>query len=331
MNTFLKKVLYFLILPFTVLVLLVVGYIIYDPFKVVQSYDSYSSLQINRGYISTEMFLKNYKKENYNSFVFGSSRIFGYNIDTWKQYLDENAKVYSFDAYGEKIQGVYHKLRFLDSLGVDIKNAFIAIDVDFTFDNTLSEPRFLYIEHPLLTRESGFDFHETHFLAYLNPGFILSFYGNKFFGLDNEYVRKYYYSVEATFDPKTNRPFRSDLEKRIESEPNYYDSPSFYVVTDSLKMSPFSRIDLFEEEALIGIKRILSKHNTQYKVIINPLYSQEKFNPKDMEMIQNVFGWNNVYDFSGRNQFTTSKYNYYEESHFRPLVGDSIMSIVYKK
>lgn len=65
--------------------------------------------------------------------------------------------------------------------------------------------------------------------------------------------------------------------------------------------------------------------------IINPLYSQEKFNPKDMEMIQNVFGRDNVYDFSGRNQFTTSKYNYYEESHFRPLVGDSIMSIVYRK
>ncbi|PXV67479.1 hypothetical protein CLV62_103152 [Dysgonomonas alginatilytica] len=331
MVTFLKKVLRFLVLPIIIFVLLVAGYIVYDPFKVVQSYDRYSSLQVNRGYISTEMFLKNYKKENYNSFIFGSSRIFGYNIDSWKQHLGADAKVYSFDAYGEKIQGMYHKLRFLDSLDIDIKNALIAIDVDFTFNNTLSDPWFLYVEHPSLSRESWYDFHKIHFLSYLDPGFIISLYANRIFGINNSYTRKHYYTVEATFDPKTNRPFRSDLEKRIENEPDYYDSPLFYTVTDSLIISPFTRIDPLHKEALRGIKEILLKHNTKYKVVINPLYSQVKFNPKDMEVIWEVFGSDNVYDFSGRNKFTTSKYNYYEESHFRPFIGDSIMNIIYGK
>lgn len=331
MVVFLEKVLRFLILPITIFVLLLVGYIIYDPFKVVKSYDRYSYLQVNRGYISTEMFLKSYKKEKYNSFIFGSSRVFGYNAESWKQHLGSDARVFSFDAFGEKILGVYHKLTFLDEKGVDIKNVLLAIDVDFTFDNTLSEPRFLYVEHPLSSDNTWYSFHKTHFLAYLEPGFVLSFYGNLVFGINNEYTLKHYYRVEADFDTKTNRPFRSDLEERIKNESDYHDSPLFYDVNESLKISPFVRIDSLHEEALWGIKKILSKHQTNYKVVINPLYSQIKFNPKDMDLIQTVFGCENVYDFSGRNQYTTSKYNYYDQSHFRPFVGDSIMDVIYRK
>lgn len=331
MKSFLKSVFRFLIIPIVFFLLLVIGYIVYDPFQVIHSYDKYTSLQVNRSYMSTEVFLKNYKKEHYNSFIFGSSRIFGYNIDSWKEHLGTDARVYSFDSYGEKIDAVYHKLKFLDSLNVDIKNVLLCLDVDFTFNYNENEPRFLYMEHPLLSGKGWCDFHVTHFSAYFTPSFIISFYGNRILGLKNSYIGRHYFFVQASFDPKTNRPFRSDLEERIKNEPDYYDAPMFYTVRDTLIVSQFIQIDKEHEETLRGIKQIFSKHNTNYKVVINPLYSQVKFNPQDMDAIISVFGSEHVYDFSGRNEFTTSKYNYYEESHFRPFVGDSIMNIIYGK
>lgn len=331
MKSFLRNVLRFLIIPAVIFLLLVIGYVVYDPFQVVHSYDKYTSLQVNRSYISTEVFLKNYKKEHYNSFIFGSSRVFGYNIDSWKEHLNTDANVYSFDSYGEKIGAVYHKLKFLDSLNVNIKNVLLCLDVDFTFNYNDNEPKFLYMEHPLLSRKGWCDFQKTHFLAYFNPSFISSFYGNKILGITNSYVRQHYFLAQSTFDPITNRPFRSDLEERIKTEPDYYDSPIFYTIRDTLIVSQFLQVDKQHEKILHEIMQIFSKHKTNYKVVINPLYNQVKFNPKDLEIIKAVFRGDHVYDFAGRNKFTISKYNYYEESHFRPLVGDSIMDIIYRK
>ena len=63
--------------------------------------------------------------------------------------------------------------------------------------------------------------------------------------------------------------------------------------------------------------------------MISPLYDQVKFNPEDLSVLQEVFGHNQVFDFSGVNEFTTSKYNYYETSHYRPHVANEIMKKVY--
>ena len=77
MVKFLKNILYFSltgIIP--MLILLISGYLFYDPFKVLRHYDDYSFYYItpNRDYISTEIFINNNKNYHYNSFVFGSSR-----------------------------------------------------------------------------------------------------------------------------------------------------------------------------------------------------------------------------------------------------------------
>ena len=77
------------------------------------------------------------------------------------------------------------------------------------------------------------------------------------------------------------------------------------------------------------IKRLLLKNKTKFKVVLSPLYEQTKFNPHDLQILKYVFG-KNLYDFTGKNRFTDKITNYYESSHFRPSVGDSIMKIIYK-
>ena len=60
------------------------------------------------------------------------------------------------------------------------------------------------------------------------------------------------------------------------------------------------------------------------------LDTEIKINNKDLAILKSIFD-KNIYDFSGRNSFTESIYNYYESNHFRPIVGDSILKIIYQK
>lgn len=331
MKLFLRKVLQFLILPVIIFIGLLAGYIIYDPFKVVKSYDDYShSFNINRGYISSEVFLRNYRKQQYNSFIFGSSRIFGFHVSSWKSHLKADANVYSFDAYGEKISGMYHKLKFLDEKGIDIKNALLCFDTDYTFRKQENQPKYLYIEHPALSDISWIEFHEVTFETYLNPSFLYSLYAKEVFGINNEYVNRHYSKDGGiTYDTITNEPRREDLDSKIEKDfSGYYSQVYFYSVTETGE-PPYPIIDDKATKYMRQIKEILDKHHTDYRIILNPLYSQAIFHRIDMETIKKVFGSDRIYNFTGSNNITKNKYNYYEESHFRPFIGDSIMNIIY--
>lgn len=331
MKLFLRKVLQFLILPVIVFIALLAGYIIYDPFKVVKSYKDYShSFNVNRGYISTETFLRNYPKQKYNSFIFGSSRIFGFHVSSWKKHLNNDANVYSFDAYGEKISGMYHKLRFLDEQGVDIKNVLLCFDTDYTFRKRENVPRYLYIEHPASSDVSWLEFHEVTFETYLSPSFLYSMYAKELFGIDNEFVNNYYsQSGGITYDTLTNEPRRKDLDMKIKKDSaDYYSKIYFYTVTETGE-PPFPIADERAAKYMQQIKEIFDKHHTDYRIVLNPLYSQAIFHSRDMETIKKVFGTDRIYNFTGYNDITKNKYNYYEESHFRPFIGDSIMNIIY--
>ncbi len=333
MKLFLRKVLLFLILPAIAFTILLTGYIIYDPFKVVKSYDDYShSFNVNRGYISTEIFLRNYKTQKYDSFIFGSSRIFGFHASSWKNHLDKNASVYSFDAYGEKISGMYHKLKFLDEKGVDIKNVLLCIDTDYTFRNRKNTPEYLYIEHPASSDVSWIEFHEVAFDTYLSPAFLYDMYKTKLTGdKDTSGDQSFLQSGGIIYDTITNEPRRSDLDYKIEQDSiGYYSQVAFYEVTKTGE-PPYPIIDEPSKKYLKGIKEIFDKHHTDYRIILNPLYSQAIFHSADMKTLRNTFGSDRIYNFTGENDITINKYNYYEESHFRPFIGDSIMNIVYRK
>ena len=43
------------------------------------------------------------------------------------------------------------------------------------------------------------------------------------------------------------------------------------------------------------------------------------------------FGKENVYDFSGINEFTEDYHNYYEAGHYRPLLGNKLLERIYKR
>jgi hypothetical protein len=72
----------------------------------------------------------------------------------------------------------------------------------------------------------------------------------------------------------------------------------------------------------------LKTENVNYKIILSPLFEQLKWHPNDFNLLKNLFG-SNLVDYSGINYFTNNKLNYYESSHFRPIVGNEILQQMY--
>jgi hypothetical protein len=332
MKNFLTTFIRFSYLILFSLILLFLLYFIFDPFKVLKNYSDYSNNYVisNRDYISTNTFINNYKKNKYNSFIFGSSRTLGFKPKSWKKYLLDADKPYVFDASGESVFGIYSKLKFLDSLSIPINNAIILLCRDVSFGYSENPKGHLFIKHPSVSKESKFTFHLEFIKAYFNPKFIFNYYLYTLTKRYEPFMNGYIEDRKITFDTITNELNIIDQENEIVHNPTAYYQKREDIFFDrvSEKSDSTQRITEKYQFYLGRIKEILEKKHTKYKVVLSPLYEQVKFNSNDSLFLHDLFG-SNLYDFSGENDLTKSKINYYETNHFRPNVGDSILKKMY--
>lgn len=317
------------------LILSIVFYIFTDPFEVVWRYDTHlnstSDYQIttNRDFKSTQLFLLNYKKNNYDSFILGNSRSLFYQIESWNKYIKGNG--FHFDASNESLYGVDCKLRLLSGLDVKIKNVLIVLDTGLLRQVKNSEGH-LFVKHPMLSKESYLTFHYKMFRGFF-PNAVIA-YADLFFNGKKKYMLKY--GIMDTIwehDSKTNQLKLDLYDHQIKTNPGLYYSDK---INDFHKRAVFTVysepvIQTQQERLLKNINTLLKIHKTNFKIIISPLYDQVKINKRDLNYLKNLFGSENVYDFSGINKITSDYHNYYETSHYRPVVCDSILKIIYTK
>jgi hypothetical protein len=306
-----------------------------DPFKVIYKYseqiNTENNYQItgNRDYQSTQLFLWNYKEQNYNSFILGNSRSMFYQATTWNKYIQGNP--FHFNASSETIFGILGKLRLLDTLNVDIKNALIILDAS-TLQGVQNSSGHLFIKHPAVSNESYFAFH-LEMLKGFYPKSTFAYADLFFTGKRKDYMKTYGIIDNVwKHDMISNQLTYYKYDEQLKNNPNQYyaDKLDLFNKRDTVHKVSDKTILKKQDEILKEVYSILKKHNTSYKVIINPLYDQVKFNPTDLSYVNKLFGEKNVYDFSGVNSITKDYHNYYELSHYRPFVCDSILSVVYK-
>lgn len=317
------------VIPLTILLIF---YIATDPFKVIRSYDDYSYPTVipNTDYISTEMFVKNYPKYHYNSFIFGSSRTIAFNTDSWEKHLPGHNSPYIFNASGETVWGIYKKVKYLDSSNVKIDNALIILCRDVSFKTEGNSDGHLFIKHPLTSNEGKFTFYYTFFNAFISPKFLFNFIAYKAIGKYKPFMKGYIQQNKVRYDTVDNQIHRISEELEMKNTPDKYyaeRSKLFYARVGE-KSDPKPIISPRHIFMLKEIKRILDKQRSTYKIVISPLYEQVKFNSNDLHSLKGIFG-DNLYDFSGKNYFTDSQRNFYENSHYRPTVGDSVLNMIY--
>ncbi len=110
-SNFTKKLVFFL----SPLFLLLIGYIIFDPFQILRTYEAYPdnfAKSLNRDRISTQTFLNNNDQYHYKSFIFGSSRSSVFYSKNWGKYINDSTP-FHFDASCETISGIATKLKFI--------------------------------------------------------------------------------------------------------------------------------------------------------------------------------------------------------------------------
>lgn len=333
-KVFFLKLFIFFSAPLTVVLL----YFINDPFKVLYHYDSYyktgksAKVMINFDMVATQNWENHYKEGQFDSYIFGNSRAMHYQIDSWEKYIN-STRCYHFDAANESILGIERKLEFLKARGATVKNALFIVDHELLAKYT-NDSGHIFAKDPDLMGGSrlAFQMKFIHvfldrtflcdYLSYLIRGRVMNETSTALVLVDD--TRHYDNMRNETIYTQVNAQIARNTDSFYQSKKNiFYTRPETQVVGSVI-------LGKEQLELLHKMKAILSSGNTNYKIVINPLYDQVKLNPQDLNTLQQIFGASNVFDFSGINSITANKYNYFETSHYRPFIADTILAAVYR-
>jgi hypothetical protein len=330
MQKFILKSIIF-VLPF---VMLLASFIVFDPFRVIKHYDDYSDKMFiipNRDFVSTQVFIRNRQKYHYDSFIFGSSRTVAFKTETWIRYLDYGSKPFVFDASGESIFGIYKKIEYIDYIKENIKNCMIILCTDTFFSRDSDHDGHLFIKHPGVAGTSWLNFYSEFIKAYFDPKFLSSYYKYLLTHKYDSSMRRFVEGRKIKYDSITNDVFLVDMDKEISSNlfEYYKNRDNMFYERDSAIIFKKPQITEKQLGMLKIIRDIFKKHHTNYKIIISPLYDQFQINPIDLNVLENIFGSDSVFNLSGKNFITENRENYYEVNHYRPVVGDRIIRDLY--
>ena len=167
----------------------------------------------------------------------------------------------------------------------------------------------------------------------LNLSFIIGYIDYSIFGVHRNYMSNLICEpkYQDVHDLKTGDVYYGADRVIWEDMEGYYqEQVKKGVFYDRRKCKVMSKpVTREEKELLLKIKGYFDKHGTDYRIVICPHYDQKPIGNDHLQLLNAVFGAQTVFDYSGINQITESIYNYYEDSHFRPNVGDAIMQEVY--
>lgn len=313
------------------LFILMIGYFIIDPFKIIRTYDAYPdnfAKSLNRDRISTQIFLNNHRTYNYKSFIFGSSRSSVFYAREWGKHINDTTP-YHFDASCETISGVATKLKFIESKGNKINNVLLVFDRSlFNYEqDTLGS---VFIQDYRVSGLQWWKYHTVFINTYFSKGFFVALYDNLLTGNFRKYMRQFLEFRKINYTPVVNDfVFTSYIEQIKKDSVGYYNQPNFFYKRSKEKNIQPPAIKPYQLKYLAMIQESLKKNNTKFKIILGPTYDQAYFNQQDLATLIKYFGKENVYDFSGINEYTENIANYYEIYHYKPSVANDIMAKIY--
>lgn len=325
MKGFLKNCSFFA-LPFMVMF----GYyLIADPFMAVWRYRDVDAIRSGRGCSNDALrgiHWMNAHEDSlqYNSFIEGSSRSDFYYVDEWKKYLEDDAVCFHFNQSGDNLQGTLERVRYLYKRFEHIDNILFIMDCEYLKEMTHHRGHLFRNPWQVTDEWDFFSFHWEFFRA-----FFTIEYQRKMLGLTQEKNE-----LPRHYDSRWNEDYKDGAEMMLKSGQyeDYYsrfDKNYALYPRDSIEKVTEPVILQQQLDALQELKLLMAIGNTDYRIVISPLYNQEKLNPEDLFVLKSIFGEDKVFDFSGINEYTSDPYNYYEVSYYRPQLCNRILKVIY--
>lgn len=315
-------------MPFWALIAL---YVYDDPFMVLRKYEVYDSdVMLNEQHVGWQIYRNHKDSMRFNSFILGNSCTVAFRCGEWEKYLDPGDRAIRLFGNAESMKAISLKLRALDREDAEIKNVLMVLD-----RNSLARFDLLTgASHILPAAVSGrnpFAVQMEFMQAFAMPDFLFPYLKYRITGhVDPDMKRMNPYGKIR--DSKNNDGF-NPREKMIgkEGESYWKNRKNEFPKRDAALTIAEPAIFHRQRMVLDEIMEVLRRHGTSIRVLISPDYNQKKLHPDDLKVLQSIFGKENVYDFSGINEFTKDYHNYYEAGHYRPLLGNKLLEIIYKR
>ncbi|MGM9803013.1 MAG: hypothetical protein ACI308_02430 [Muribaculaceae bacterium] len=297
-------------------------YCITDPFKVMwrKPWLHAEDNLANRSHISTQLLKANAECYNYDSFIFGSSISNYFSAQEWSKHLPQGSKVFHFDASCESFTGILNKMQFIIQQGLKLNNALIIIEDDM-FTRHPQDKNILYASDPDLTKQADWwQFQQIHFTAFRQRTFLEKYFfvpeppGRPLDLVNNEY------SNAATDSIIARTPEQYFTADKLSSIKSIYDST----------MPLPTMMSQQNIASLTQMADLLKRCGTHYRVIIVPRYMNPTPCCSDIYHITQLFGSENVIDFSNSLALKSNPKNYYDKlSHLLTSVCTSMIHEAY--
>lgn len=326
--TFYKKTVIFLIPIF----LLIGWYIKSDPFRVLNKYQTYENnpILLNTGYIAWQTFLNHKDSLKYDSYIMGNSCAMAFPTTLWQPFI-ENGSPIRLNANSESLYAIYKKIKRLDQLNMPIENVLLLLDNEILQKISKSNSH-NKILHSDVSAIGKVEFQKKFATAFFNPKFLIPYVDFKLFHTYRNYMEGIIMNKYDQRNQLTNdiiNPREAEIEKLKDQ---YWVKHKKELPFRADKVNPHVQAIFNKQKYMLKeICSIFQKHNTNYQIIINPEWSQKKFNTEDLKLLKTIFEKNRVHDFSGKNQYTENKTYFYEQSHYRPLLGKIILQKIYRQ
>ena len=301
---------FFLITIITIIFLLLssifINYIL-NPYGVFFKYKNYEiSTTINERYLKIAYILDNPKK--YDSFIFGSSR-----VGTLEG--EKIGKFYNMTFSGALLSEILENLKIFIENNIEIRNIILGID-DFDFyENPESSEEILYKISYKKLQENKFNFFKYYLIK--NPF--------------NKVNYNYLFKKEKVYRDilETGKWKREYADIKIESDINEH---KYILLNKNINKIETNRIQKTIKEINEFII-ICQKNNIKLTIIYLPLYKGHYIINKDLidisrKELQKITSYWDMVEIKG---YTDNEYYWYEESHYRPILGKIILKKIFKE
>lgn len=309
----------------------VILYVADDPFMVLRRHDRYDShVRLNEGYIGWKIYCNNRDSIHFNSFIMGNSCTMAYPCREWEDLLGSGNRAIRLFGNSESIMSILQKLTALEKEGAEIRNVLMILD-SYSISQVQPDRNYGYILPPEVSGFSTFEVQMAFAQAFMMPDFLFPYLKFRLSGRIKPSMR--YMSEHDTLRNPVNNDFINPRDAMIRKEgEGYWTSRpgDFPERSGQTSLTP-KVIGARQEEILYEIASLLERNGTDVRIIISPDYNQMTFNPDDLADMERIFGSGRVFDFSGINSYTADMHNYYEEGHYRPVLGVKLMRLVYQQ
>jgi hypothetical protein len=309
----------------------VVFYLVADPFCVLHRplYAPTHPVAINRDYASTELYLRQQPAHDYDSFVFGNSRSAAFRCREWLAAAGRpEGRCFHFDAWKESLFGLEAKVRLVDRVGHQLRDALIVLDGSLLVATEPSDEP-VFRSHPRLTGQSWLGFQADYLVDFFSNHFLVKYLDYATFGKVRGYMGAAFNARDFTHLLDSNDEVFSAVDARIVREgERYWRRPEVFGPRTG-GTAPLTLLAP-QQRLLASMAEVFARRGTRVRIVVSPLYDQIRLHPDDLASLRARFGANAVVDDSGENPLTADVHNYYEASHYRPGVARQILASLYR-